>query len=402
MGQDNTAIYQKLALSLLELLEDMKLGAMREDHRRLSALVHKLDEEMHARAGSLEAHIDALAKVDKQGDEVLFTRCDNLERRLAVFESEAARLNDQDARIDAIGARVENLWAEHSHKADRDLAVIQGKQVRMGPPPGVPMIRSHVDSWRQSKDAIEGLPMAESIAATAARLRGEPEHAAFSDPTAAAYERIVQERDGYRDGQERMTKARDIALKGCDEANARATILQRELRIAMDLAKSAANQLNDKKTEAAAMRERLESLRDLLEKERGKRMAAEAACTQYRGRVLEIEEQLKRKDALLEDVSQSLQVADADRVPLRMDLDEAKAQIGRMQRCIERVQTWNRGIGTGPGVTEALDDYEQECARAADPDPDKDDCQAGTCDCPTRPGTYDIVHKNDPDPDMPF
>jgi chromosome segregation ATPase len=386
-------------------------ATLAEHKRRIDSIVDTVSARLRALEGTgagtaspahvnvvqLHNAIESIRQVDKNGDEALWTRCDNIERRIDAFESEASRLNELDARVDALGARVENLWAERGPRVQAShggsVVVSVG---RMGPPPGVPAI---------------------VLARCAPHGKSDcPECGAYAvvDPTAQAYERIVQERNGYRDGQAAILKARDIALKACDEANARITILQRELKAANERTA----QLDELLADADKARHKAEMSRDEARREvnteRGKRMAAESSCTQFRGRVLEIEAQLKAKDVLLEAVSMH-----ATEVPtLREKLAEAKAQVERMTPLVETVERWShsRGAGVGlsysgpaqyaasgadAGLLEKLAEYKKACEPEGD-------CQDGTCDCPMRPGTYgDIVHtddcpnKDDPS-EMPF
>lgn len=83
-----------------------------------------------------------------------------------------------------------------------------------------------------------------------------------------------------------------------------------------------------------------------------------------------------RIDAVLAqvaDLTEQLRVADADRVPLRMDLDEAKADVARMLPVVLAAQSWastrvadDRNAATLSGkLLTACDDYEEACAKAA-------------------------------------
>lgn len=83
-------------------------------------------------------------------------------------------------------------------------------------------------------------------------------------------------------------------------------------------------------------------------------------------------------DAAIEQVRsqiEQLRIADADRVPLRMDLDAAKADLKRATDCIDKCRAWSKSGGEDNGdysVTEALDAYDLACAQAsADPASDE-------------------------------
>jgi hypothetical protein len=101
--------------------------------------------------------------------------------------------------------------------------------------------------------------------------------------------------------------------------------------------------------------------------------------------------------AQLEDLHEQLRIADADRVPLRMDLDATREELrllrahtDRMEVLIKAVRRWNMAID-GTSITEALDEYEKACSAAANAEQDD---QSGA-----DPSILDAFPLADPGPD---
>lgn len=155
------------------------------------------------------------------------------------------------------------------------------------------------------------------------------------------------------------------------------------------------------------------------------RLTAEASASKLRERVRELEAQAQRRDELhrstatanaklqheTEMMRADMMTIDEDRCALRMDLTEAQGKIARMTPLVAAVEAMSLAsadsIGVWPDVyarhvvpvLEACGAYEKACADAAnaaeqlDGEPvDEDDCQAGTCDCPTD-GGYGADHR---------
>lgn len=157
-----------------------------------------------------------------------------------------------------------------------------------------------------------------------------------------------------------------------------------------------------------------------------------ASCRDFAERVRQLEEQARGRDKLaamrlttfeaLQDRIRTVADEKFGPFPVQSADDALSAieqgcfflrmddQAGR--KLFDTVKAWSAGDNS-KSVSEAIDAYEVECkrvqgmreagmARFYGPPVPENDCQAGTCDCPSGP-SYEVKHKNDPgDADIPF
>lgn len=534
-----TTLNQKIAMAFLELLEEAKLKDIREEVRRVGYLLRdtirgietdcvKRSEDNRETTATFAAHRERIEKLEaRAGDtdreigqemdkahklearvHALATRVDALESGRTGVRVNVQRIevngDDPDrfvhGLVDTIKSKPQTTraWA-------RALAIDSASKDRERH--GYTEPARNGGSWEPHSWVVDAIERAIVIGPGFRTGHAEQRHAfppygdAFKqeigtlDPMATAIDRMRREleqtrteRDGYRDGQERMTKARDAALKGCDQLGSQVTNLQRKVKEQAEQLEAAQRNKERAQLEVRKATEMLDGLamaagvqpigsreqnhaavlewinrakalcscyvsldeyrrvteeREAVEKllaearerankadERAK--ANSASVAEFANKLRALEEQAARRDKLAADrlaTFEALQdrirtVADEQFGPFPVQsADDALSAIE--QGCFfqrQDVETGRKLFDTGrawsagnndTSITEALEAYETErkrvqamrevgMARFYGPPVPENDCQAGTCDCPSGP-SYEVKHKNDPgDADIPF
>lgn len=305
---------------------------------------------------------NAIARMTAQRDEARAMK-DVAEREMIAYRDKCSKLEERIERFeksvspsDAMRARV--------HKADdenRRLGEIVDEQAEY-----ISKLEAHINILTNAKGK-------DPVAMRRALI-------GVTDKIAAPYHEEAQRlRAGIVEiSKERDTLSEELKQRRYETAEIRDALVVYVLRylkhkgesdaMALRLAKLAATHAlcNHAKPPESVHPSNLSTVIEVLEDEaRANRAERAELAHQVRG----LEEQLA-------DARGMLAIADSDRVPLRMDLDEAKKTIARMQPIIDAVQKWEPRMIALVGASnprfledaqllEAAKAYEMACAQAA-------------------------------------
>lgn len=345
------------------------------------SMANKLIEQVYALIDIKLAGVHE--KVDRTARLLAQTRNEVGGDRMADQESNKGRREAMAMLV----ARVDSLeqWRGHvTSNGANDALMAQ----RHGPPPGVrdPLAGAVIHGER----VVD--PTTASIERSLWGLQSEKEaHARTRTRLAEA----LAERDKWRESSERMTKARDAALKGCDDLGSQLTKAQRDAKAAIDAGESIA--------------QNRDNLRAALDAATRESNAIKAMCTRHSQRVRDLEDQAQRRDKLAQQrlaTFESLQMRICDIANekfgpfpvLAADVVLSAIEVGiwHDRQQIERgIQLADRLTGTPTQQAMAkavyvretkagVEQRERAMAEFYGPKVEQDDCQAGTCDCPDK------------------
>jgi hypothetical protein len=168
------------------------------------------------------------------------------------------------------------------------------------------------------------------------------------------------------------TRVADPTTASLDTANG----LRAQLRVVADERDKLRTQIDGERAMRARLQEQLENKRTLAQDRA-------ARATELAAEVRNLREQAQRRHGL-----------DARRLAKLAELEGREVQAAELVTAAQTFEKSAAGWRLIPPAVSAFLETVRAYNRKVRGEPKPDDCQAGTCDCPPRPGTADPVHRS--------